>query len=342
MRLVPPLLLVLPGIALAQTGPLRIPPGRVALPAAVEGFPVREGYLTGAGGVRLHYRVVGIGHDTLLFLHGGPGFGMSDAAYDVESVAAHGFTFITFDQRGSGRSEAVTDSSRLGINANAADVEEVRAFFRLESVAVVGAGWGAMLAVRYAVRHPTHVTRLVLVGPGPPTDSFLVERFVHLDSLRAAPDRARLRELQAAWSDAPDSALPRMCREFFDVATGAYLVQRSRWRERRGDVCADEPWVLRTLWRRQRASIRSLGDTFDLRPEIARLRVPVLVVEGACTTVPLDATRAWATSARRGRLVLVGGAGHYSWLDRTDGVAATIGAWLHHEPLPPAGGGPCR
>lgn len=327
-------LLLLPGVLLAQ--PARIPPGRVALPAAVEGFPVREGYLSGAGGVRLRYRVVGIGHDTLLFLHGGPGFGMADAAYEVETVVGHGFTFISFDQRGSGRSEAITDPERLGINATVADVEEVRAFFRLEKLALVGAGWGGMVAARYAARHPARVSQLVLIGPGPPTDSFLVARFVHLDSLRAADRSARMRELQAAWGDAPDSAIPRMCREFFDVATPVYLVRAGQWRERRGDLCADEPWVLRTLWQRQRAAIRSLGDSFDLRRDVARLRIPVLVVEGACTNVPLDATRAWAASARRGRLVLVPSAGHYSWLDHPDRLAATLAAWLHREPLPRA------
>jgi pimeloyl-ACP methyl ester carboxylesterase len=42
----------------------------------------------------------------------------------------------------------------------------------------------------------------------------------------------------------------------------------------------------------------SLGD-FDLHPTLAKLRVPVLVIEGEKTNVPLDSTREWAKTRSR-------------------------------------------
>jgi len=58
----------------------------------------------------------------------------------------------------------------------------------------------------------------------------------------------------------------------------------------------------------------SLGN-WDFRPMLASFEKPILVVEGAETQVPLDATRAWAVSARVGRLLLVPGANHLTWLE---------------------------
>jgi hypothetical protein len=42
---------------------------------------------------------------------------------------------------------------------------------------------------------------------------------------------------------------------------------------------------------------------YDLRPKIAKLKVPALVVEGEKTNVALDATREWARAAPETRLL---------------------------------------
>ena len=42
---------------------------------------------------------------------------------------------------------------------------------------------------------------------------------------------------------------------------------------------------------------------------------PALVVEGADTKLPLDATRAWAAALPNAHLLLVPGASHLTWLE---------------------------
>jgi hypothetical protein len=44
----------------------------------------REGYVPGAGGVRLFYRVDGSGPDTIVVLHGGPGLNLEGLRPDLE------------------------------------------------------------------------------------------------------------------------------------------------------------------------------------------------------------------------------------------------------------------
>ncbi|HEX7240512.1 MAG TPA: hypothetical protein VF263_09615, partial [Longimicrobiaceae bacterium] len=70
--------------------------------------PVRDGYLAGADGVRLYYKVLGTGRDTVVVLHGGPGMSMGYLDRDLAPLA-HNRTVILYDQRGGGRSQVVSD-----------------------------------------------------------------------------------------------------------------------------------------------------------------------------------------------------------------------------------------
>ena len=58
----------------------------------------------------------------------------------------------------------------------------------------------------------------------------------------------------------------------------------------------------------------SLGN-WDFRSTLSKLKVPVLVVEGEETHVPLEATRARVAASFSGRLLLIPGANHTTWLE---------------------------
>lgn len=74
----------------------------------------REGYLTTSESARLFYRVVGRGRDTLIAIHGGPGGDLESIAGDFAPLAER-HVVIFYDQRGAGRSELPTDTTRLAV-----------------------------------------------------------------------------------------------------------------------------------------------------------------------------------------------------------------------------------
>jgi hypothetical protein len=49
----------------------------------------REGYVDAGGGVRLFYRLLGTGPDTLIMIHGGPGLTMDYFLEDLAPLAEH-------------------------------------------------------------------------------------------------------------------------------------------------------------------------------------------------------------------------------------------------------------
>lgn len=97
-----------------------------------------------------------------LFLHGGPGAGLTDAGRRFFDPAH--YRIVAFDQRGAGRS---TPHGELAGNDTAAligDIETLRQDRGIDCWLVFGGSWGALLALAYAQAHPERCRALVLRG----------------------------------------------------------------------------------------------------------------------------------------------------------------------------------
>jgi proline iminopeptidase len=302
--------------------------------------PVSEGYFRGADGVRLFYRKVGTGKNTVVFLHGGPGLGINDGGHDMEPLA-RGRTLLMYDQRGSGRSEIVTDPKLLTVEYQVRDLEEFRKHFKLERMTLVGLSWGTGLAVLYASAHPERVEKLLLVSPMPPAKTpYWEQRTARLNSLIGPGGAARSTEIRQLLPKASDAETVALCREAFTISSGPYFLepqaqplalagQRTRLiRERVETMCDAPPAALRNRFVVVFAVFDSLGD-WDFRPLLGRIKAPALVIEGEQTNVPLDATRAWSTALPNGRLLLIPNAGHVHFIEQPKAFFAAANQFIH-------------
>ena len=185
---------------------------RQPAPSTTPGPRVSDGYVDAGGGVRLFYRMVGTGGDTVVVLHGGPGFTMDYFADDLSPLAQR-HTLIFYDQRGSGRSSLVSDSASLDAQRFGDDLEVVRRHFGITRVTLLGHSWGAAVAALFAIRYPERVQRLLLVGPIPARRAGVVETFRALDAGRDSVTRRRMGEWQAVRRDNPGDAAA--CRAYY-------------------------------------------------------------------------------------------------------------------------------
>ena len=96
----------------------------------------KEGFLTGAYGAKLFYKVAGTGTDTVVVLHGGPGAGMHSIMPSVSPLARN-HILIFYDQRGGGKSELPADTSKLKPRYFVEDLEAVRSHFDLEKMNII-------------------------------------------------------------------------------------------------------------------------------------------------------------------------------------------------------------
>ena len=125
--------------------------------------PYASGMLDVGDGHRVYYERVGTpGAKPAVFLHGGPGGGISPDHRRLFDPAR--YDAMLFDQRGCGRS-----TPHAEIEANTTwhlvdDIERLRALAGAEKWLVFGGSWGSTLALAYAEKFPERVSELVVRG----------------------------------------------------------------------------------------------------------------------------------------------------------------------------------
>jgi proline iminopeptidase len=273
-----------------------------------------QGFLTGADGVRLFYRRIGDGKRPLVFLHGGPGSNQNGVWPDLEPLAKAERSIVLYDQRGGGRSEILKNPAKLTAAHHVRDLEAVRAHFGFDRVTLVGESWGAGLAALYAGEHPARVERLVLIGPMPPTREILDRRLD--ESSETMGLRKRLAEFSKAMPDAADPIA--VCRDFFSLYIRQFFLRPENVARRRGSSCNAPAEGVRNYFVVNKATFDSLG-AFDLRPTLARLTMPAMVIEGERSIAStVESARVVAQSIPGARLLLVPEAGHFPQVERPD------------------------
>ncbi|MGP9799392.1 prolyl aminopeptidase [Rheinheimera sp. NSM] len=121
-------------------------------------------YLNVGEGHQLHYQLAGNIRSAapLLFVHGGPGAGVSEA--DKALFAGLTRPVIYYDQRGCGNSQF---EQRLVANTTEQlieDIEALRCALEVPQLILVGGSWGSTLSLLYALRYPQNVASMVLWG----------------------------------------------------------------------------------------------------------------------------------------------------------------------------------
>jgi proline iminopeptidase len=283
------------------------------------------GYFTGSDGNRLYYRKLGAGQPTLVYLHGGP-INMNDGGYDIDRLG-RGRTLIMIDQRSGGRSELLQDKERLAFSRYVDDVEALRVHFGLQKMVLAGQSFGAMVAASYAAEYPDRVERLMFWSPAPPTSAFAAAREVATNRFLGEADVRRVAEIWSRMASGPDSEVVPLCREWLRIYFRFYLADPAALSRMKGDYCAGTAAAIRHQNRAMDIIDASLKE-FDLRPELRTLRIPTLVIEGAETRVPLDATEEWARVMPDARLLLVPRASHQVWLEGGDAFFEAVEQFL--------------
>jgi pimeloyl-ACP methyl ester carboxylesterase len=205
----------------------------------------------------------------LLMLHGGPGADHSiyRPAYSALADIAQ---IIYLDHRGNGRSE---DGPREGwtLAQWGDDVATFCDVLGIVSPIVLGASFGGMVALAYATRHPDHPSKLILISTEAAGGSHK-ERRVALFERFGGPEvgaLARRRFLQ------PGAPLDQEARDaWLRLAMPVYTrIPRDPDMARRA---ISRPEVALHWF----AKPGGESDTFDMLPDLERIRCPTLLLGG--------------------------------------------------------------
>ncbi|MBL0169380.1 MAG: alpha/beta hydrolase [Gemmatimonadaceae bacterium] len=273
--------------------------------------PRAEGF-TATTDVPLYWREDGpSGAPPVVVLHGGPG-AHHDYLYPQMLALAATHRVITYDQRGGGRSRT-DDPVPITWHTQVDDLSMVLREFGLESPAIVGYSWGALLAMLYAIQGLTRHTmpplgRMALISPAPITRDWRDQFEAELLARQRGPVIHQLRaELSASGLRETNMAAYRQ--RSFELSVAGYFANPR---------LAESLTAFRVTGRVQASIWESLGDfdlTSELRAVSRAVRRPVLVVHGRNDPIPLVSAEAVA-AALDGQLVVLDDCGHVPYVEQ--------------------------
>jgi proline iminopeptidase len=263
--------------------------------------------------VRIFYRVVGTGPDTIVAVHGGPGGNMNDMMPDLDRLASR-HVIIYYDQRGGGHSELPSDTTRLDARYFVEDLEFLRRYFHLERLTLLAHSFGPLLVARYAQTYPDRVARMIFVGAIGPrrADATAYGRtmYARMDSATRDSMIALVQALASGTAADPVVA----CRKYGELERKVEIAQ-GRSGARKASDCAFPPEAIRYAHRyTSQVTFASFGD-WNYTRTLDQVSAPLLVVYGDRDPSPMSSQRAWAAAVPNGRLLVVAGAGHAPHVD---------------------------
>ncbi|HEY7957350.1 MAG TPA: alpha/beta fold hydrolase [Polyangia bacterium] len=259
-------------------------------------------------GAQLFTVEVGDGPDLAVMLHGGPGASHDYLRPQLDALGEPGVRrLFYYDQRGGGRSLLAPHTPPGTWQDHVADLEAVRLHLGLHRLTLVGYSWGGLLAMLYALEHPSHVGALALISPAPATSAGHAEMRARL---AAAPERPEVQAFKASL-DLRDR------RARFALAVAGYFVDPRRALEL-------TPFLVQQ--RAEEAVWRSLGD-YDLLPRLRALQLPAMVLHGDGDVIPLASAFAIA-QALSAELVELPACGHVPYLEAPEPLFAALRRFL--------------
>jgi len=125
--------------------------------------PYRSGLLEVDDIHTLYWEECGNPHGVpVLFLHGGPGAGVSPRHRQFFDPAH--YRVVLFDQRGAGKSTPLGECRQNSTDLLIDDIERLRELLAVQQWLVFGGSWGSTLALAYGQAHPQRCLGFVLRG----------------------------------------------------------------------------------------------------------------------------------------------------------------------------------
>lgn len=278
--------------------------------------------LTTEDGRRLAYRRTGSG-PALVCHGGGPGF--SSLYLGNLGGLDERLELVLLDPRGTGGSDRPADPRAYTIDDYVDDLEELRLHLGFEQINLLGHSHGGIVAIGYAARHPNRVERLILASTlarwAPEQVEAMEEAIAsHAGEPWYADAKAAL-EIEQAGEFTSDEELADLSFREFPFYFRSYGDEERAYVE---SLRAETPNA-ETL----RFFNKEIFGTFDLRPELEKIRALTLVITGAddFITGPFSAAEIEQGLADVSKVILPG-CGHFVFVEAPEAFGEAVVSFL--------------
>lgn len=300
--------------------------------ASSDVYRIQQGYVD-ANGVMIYYEEFGKGKP-LMILHGGPGASFDYFFPYLVPLAEHN-RLIFIDERGSGQSQRLEDSTKYTVGNMVEDVEAVRKALNLGKISLMGHSYGGVLAQAYALKYQQNLTHLILCSTFPST-SQMNQVFREMKEKMSPELRDKIDRMEKAGLFG--QGLPYQRNRYPD----AYMV--AAWGEayfpylyhRRPDPNFDPIANGVMSWRLYREMWGSDGEfvidgnlkSVEYVDKLSTIRVPTLITCGDHDECPPALSEEMHKQIAGSKLVIFPDSGHMTFVDQPDMFIKTIDDFL--------------
>jgi proline iminopeptidase len=277
-----------------------------------------QGYVLTEDGVRLFFRRLGKGPETIVIPNG------FHLLADFEHLS-DAYTLMFYDLRNRGWSDPVSDASKLarGIHNDVDDLEAVRRHFGIRQMDLLGHSYLGLMVILYAMKYPDSVNRVVQIGPMGP---YMGKQYPANLTWADAALREMLSKLGELQKERSVYDPVEFCKKFWEILRVMYVsnpadAHRINWG--RCDLATERNFM--TYWGQNiYPSIQKLN--FE---DVSKAQAPVLTVHGLeDRSAAYGGGREWAMMLPNARLVSVKKAGHAPWVEAPELVFESIRTFL--------------
>ncbi len=260
------------------------------------------------GGAQLFVRSVGSGKP-LIIVHGGPGMSHDYLTPQLIELLHSDYQLIFYDQRASGRSTGVDDTTSITMAQFVSDLETIRRQLKINQLDLLGHSFGGLLTMYYAISYPNNVNKLLLLDSSPASWELNFPYFRKTIAERQTDqDRQELSEIEQRVDfgtnpELMDQYMKTYFRTFFKDPT----LSQSLF------LGIDKNWLFNFnitgnfIW-------KDLGK-YDIHDKLPKITAPTLVVHGDASVISVEGVEAIAKLIPNSKLVILKDVGHFPYIE---------------------------
>ena len=285
--------------------------------------PIKSGYLDVDQG-KIYYETYGKG-EPIIVLHGGGGGLSHDYLMPQMLELATRYQVTFYDQRGGGKStNTIYDKKYISDEQFIEDLDALRKSLGHEKVTLLGHSYGGRLSMEYAIKYPEHVKSMILADTSAATlqgnkdffDEFN-KRTEHLNhtfaTLRESPKFAAM-DLD-------------IMHEFFRTTFSEYFYDKTKANQLTLRLTKDS---VQGFWKTQNIMMADYATKkFDLRPSLAKLTIPTLIIHGDHDIIPLSTPQEIHAVMPTSKLVIIKDCDHFPFVEKPKEFFDAIDEFLH-------------
>jgi proline iminopeptidase len=296
-------------------------------------FVIEDGFVD-AHNVLIYYKAFGKGQP-LLVLHGGPG---ATHEYFLPYLLplARSNRLIFIDERGSGRSQKLENTSAYTVETMVEDVENVRQALGIGKMDLLGHSYGGVLAQAYALKYQQNLRHLILCSTFHSTKK-MNEVFATMKANMSPELRERIEKMERAglFGLGKDFEKNRYTNEYMVAAWGEgyfpYLYQNHP------DPNYDPTAFAGTSWELYREMWGSHGEyiidgnlaSVEYTDMLSSIKVPTLITVGDHDECAPSLSQEMHEKIAGSKLVILPHSGHMTFVDQPSLFNSTVDAFLH-------------